>query len=48
MQEQQAEQGMMRGLELVIMIKLWIPVCFCFSAGETEHKAGFKSIDFRV
>jgi len=50
MQDQQAEQGTLRGLELVIMIKLCIPVFFFFfaSPGETEHKAGFQSIDFRI
>ena len=30
MQDQQAEQGTLRGLELVIMIKLCIPVFFFF------------------
>ena len=44
--ECKAELGKFGGLELVIMVKLWIPVFF--PPGETEHKAGFKSMSFRA
>lgn len=47
-QDQQAEQGTLRGLELVIMIKLCIPVIFLFLLERLNIKLRSKASILRV
>lgn len=44
MQEHETEQVKVGRVELVIMVKLWFPMCF--AAGESEHKTGLPKHPF--